>query len=251
MAVTDQSTRRTTRMSVAPLRIFFGTAPQPCPYLDGENEAKVVTELVGAGARALHDRLTQAGFRRSHDVAYKPACPGCAACVATRIPVQRMVMKRWMRRNLRGNGDIAVRDVPLVATVEQFDLFHRYQIARHGDGGMAQMDFADYRALVEQTPTKTLLTEFRDPAGRLQGAALSDVLIDGYSAVYSFFDPEDRRRGLGTFAILNLVERARAEALPHVYLGYWIAASPKMVYKTRFQPLEGLTPGGWQSMAIE
>ncbi len=136
--------------------------------------------------------------------------------------------------------------MPARATSEQFQLFQRYQHARHGEGDMATMSFYDYRAMVEDTPIETFIVEFRDPDDRLLGACLTDRLGDGLSAVYSFFAPGLEKRSLGTFAILWLIERAAALELPHVYLGYWVPESRKMVYKARFRPCEILAGGAWR-----
>jgi arginine-tRNA-protein transferase len=228
---------------------FYTTAPLPCPYLPGRTERKVVTELTGPEAESLHDRLSRAGFRRSHNIAYAPVCPSCKACVPIRIPVALFEPDRGLRRIARTNIALTSREITATATVEQFQLFQRYQQARHGDGDMASMSFYDYRAMVEDTPIETFMTEFRDPAQRLMACCLVDRLADGLSAVYSFFAPDTGFKSLGTFAILRLIDQARAMGLPYVYLGYWVAESRKMAYKTRFQPCEILSGGAWRVMA--
>jgi arginine-tRNA-protein transferase len=227
-------------------QFFYTTAPLPCPYLPGRTERKVVTEITGPEAEALHDRLSRAGFRRSHNIAYAPVCPSCQACVPIRIPVAAFQPDRTQRRILRFNAGMEGFEVPARATSEQFHLFQRYQNARHGEGDMATMSFYDYRAMVEDTPIETLIVEYRDPDGRLVGACLTDRLGDGLSAVYSFFAPELERRSLGTYCVLWLVERARAQGLPYVYLGYWVGESRKMAYKSRFRPSEVLLNGAWR-----
>lgn len=227
-------------------QFFYTTAPLPCPYVQGRTERKVVTEISGVDAEALHDRLSRAGFRRSHNIAYAPVCPGCQACVPIRIPVARFEPNRTQRRIARANAGLEGFEVPPRATAEQYQLFQRYQKVRHGDGDMAGMSFYDYRAMVEDTPIETMLVEFRDPDDRLVGVCLTDRLGDGLSAVYSFFAPELERRSLGTYAILWLVERVRTLGLPHVYLGYWVPESRKMAYKARFRPTEILVGGTWR-----
>lgn len=231
----------------SPLRpqFFYTTAPLPCPYLPGRIERKVVTEVAGPDAERLHDQLSRAGFRRSHNIAYAPACPGCHACIPIRIPVASFRPDRTQRRTWRANAALEGLEAPPRATTEQFQLFQRYQRARHGEGDMAAMSFYDYRAMVEDTPIETCLVEFRDGADRLLGACLTDRLGDGLSAVYSFFEPDCRDRSLGTYTILWLVARARRLALPYVYLGYWVAESRKMAYKSRFRPCEILSRGSW------
>ena len=230
-------------------QFFYTTAPLPCPYLAGRTERKIVTELTGPDAEGLHDRLSRAGFRRSHNIAYSPVCPGCQACVPIRIVADAFEPDRGQRRVQRANADVVGFEMPARATAEQYALFQRYQKDRHGDGDMAAMGFYDYRAMVEDTPITTGMVEFRDAGDRLIGACLTDWLSDGLSAVYSVFEPGEDRRSLGTYAILWLVARARAMGLPYVYLGYWVPESRKMAYKARFRPSEVLAGGVWRVLA--
>jgi arginine-tRNA-protein transferase len=232
-------------------QFFYTTAPLPCPYLAGRTERKIVTELSGPESEALHDRLSRAGFRRSHNIAYSPVCPGCSACIPIRIIAGAFEPDRGQRKIQRANADLTGYEAPARATAEQFTLFQRYQRARHGDGDMAAMGFYDYRAMVEDTPITTGMIEFRDAGDRLVAACLTDWLSDGLSAVYSFFDPDLDRRSLGTYSILWLVARTRALGLPYVYLGYWVPESRKMAYKSRFQPSEVLSGGVWRALPRE
>lgn len=232
------------------LRAFGRTSALPCPYLSGQHERKLVTDISGPDSAHIYNVLSRAGFRRSHHLAYRPACAGCAACVPVRIVVNAFAPTRSSRRiaNLNDRLDVAV--APPRATVEQFRLFSRYQRSRHAESDMASMTYGDYRAMVEDSPIETALIEARMPAGhsaehRLIAACLIDILDDGLSAVYSFFDPGTAKRSLGTFMILSLIDQARQRGLPYVYLGYWVGDSPKMAYKTRFRPLEALGPQGW------
>jgi len=227
-------------------QFFYTTAPLPCPYVPGRTERKVVTEIVGPDAEPLHDRLSRAGFRRSHNIAYAPVCPSCQACVPIRIPVETFQPNRTLRKIAKMNADLEGYRVPARATAEQFQVFQRYQQMRHGDGDMASMSFYDYRAMVEDTPIETFIVEFRDEQDRLLSACLADKLGDGLSAVYSYFLPTLEKRSLGTFAVLWLIERARALRLPYVYLGYWVPESRKMAYKARFRPSEILVNGTWR-----
>jgi arginyl-tRNA--protein-N-Asp/Glu arginylyltransferase len=227
-------------------QFFYTTAPLPCPYVTGRTERKVVTEITGPDAEAVHDRLSRAGFRRSHNIAYAPVCPSCQSCVPIRIPVNDFRPDRTLRKIGKANAGVSVFDVPARATAEQFQLFQRYQQMRHGDGDMATMSFYDYRAMVEDTPIETFIAEFRDPDDRLVGACLTDKLGDGLSAVYSYFAPGLEKRSIGTYTILWLIERTRALGLPYVYLGYWVPESRKMAYKARFRPSEILMGGSWR-----
>ena len=230
-------------------QFFYTTAPLPCPYVAGRTERKVVTEITGPDSDSLHDRLSRAGFRRSHNIAYAPVCPGCQACVPIRIPVRDFVPDRTQRKNARRNADLETFIVPPRATAEQFQLFQRYQRARHGDGDMATMGYYDYRAMVEDTPIQTIIVEYRDAREGLVGACLVDQLADGLSAVYSYFTPEMESRSLGTYAILWLIGHARQLGLPYVYLGYWVPESQKMAYKAKFRPSEVLIQGSWRDLS--
>ncbi|HIJ63104.1 MAG TPA: arginyltransferase [Rhodospirillaceae bacterium] len=230
---------------------FFTTAPLPCPYIAGRLERKIVTELSGPDAEVLHEALSRAGFRRSHSIAYTPACPGCNACVAVRILVGDFRPNRTMRRVSRANEDLQARRVPSRATAEQYRLFARYQESRHAGGDMALMGFYDYRSMVEDSPVETYMVEFRGADTVLQAVVLTDRMTDGLSAVYSFFDPAAERRSLGTYMILWLIDEARKLNLPFVYLGYWINESPKMAYKARFAPLEAFGSGGWRPLDVD
>jgi arginyl-tRNA--protein-N-Asp/Glu arginylyltransferase len=229
-------------------QFFYTTAPLPCPYLPGRTERKIVTELSGTEAEALHERLSRAGFRRSHNIAYAPVCPGCQACVPIRVVSEEFMPDRTQRRILRANADLTISEMPARATAEQFTLFQRYQKNRHADGDMAAMGYYDYRAMIEDTPISTGILEFRDARDRLLGACLTDWLADGLSAVYSFFDTDEDKRSLGTFAVLWLIGRARSLGLPYVYLGYWVPESRKMAYKARFRPSEILISGAWHRL---
>ena len=207
-----------------------------------------MTELSGTEAEALHERLSRAGFRRSHNIAYAPVCPGCQACVPIRVVSEDFTPDRTQRRILRANADLTISEMPARATAEQFTLFQRYQKNRHADGDMAAMGYYDYRAMIEDTPISTGILEFRDARDRLLGACLTDWLADGLSAVYSFFDTDEDKRSLGTFAVLWLIGRARSLGLPYVYLGYWVPESRKMAYKARFRPSEILMSGAWHRL---
>jgi leucyl-tRNA---protein transferase len=236
--------------SLAPALLqFFATAPVACPYVPDRAERKLIVELGGSGSARFYDDLSRAGFRRSHRFAYRPACRTCASCVPVRIAVRRFADTRSTRRVRNANRDLAANFLPARASVEQFQLFMAYQRARHGDSEMASMSYGDYRAMVEDSPVRTRIAEFRDDANRLLAAALVDLLDDGVSAVYSFYNPQQARRSLGTWSILWLVEECRNHAWPYVYLGYWIADSPKMAYKARFAALERLTADGWAEFA--
>jgi len=227
---------------------FYVTAPGPCPYIAGYEERKVFTELKGPEAADLNEALSRVGFRRSQTVAYRPACEGCSACISVRVLARDFQPSRSQRRILKRNRDLVASRLPAAVSEEQYTLLKRYLAARHAEGGMAEMDFYDYADMVENTTVETDLFEYRLPeseGGALVAAALSDRLSDGLSMVYSFFAPEAEKRSLGHFMILDHIARTAEAGKDHVYLGYWIAESPKMAYKTEFTPLERLGPEGW------
>ena len=234
------------RQLIRPDRFFFGTRSLPCPYVRGKTERKVVTDLSGPDANELYERLSQAGFRRSHNVAYRPACPKCVDCVPVRIVASDFIWTRSFRRVVRNNKDLKADDIEAIATIEQYRLFSEYQRQRHQGGEMSGMGYDDYRAMIEDTPVSSRTVEFRDKAGHLNGVMLMDRMEKSLSAVYSFFKTTVSERSLGTYMILWMVEQAHSLSLPHVYLGYWITGSEKMAYKARFQPLEALGLNGWK-----
>lgn len=233
---------------------FYVTAPQPCPYLDGRVERKLFTALQGDHANLLNDSLSQQGFRRSQNVLYRPACADCSACLSARIRVENFRTSRSQRRVLRRNGSLICEASTPWATEEQYDLFRRYLNARHSDGGMADMDVFEFAAMIEETTVRSRIVEYFQPSETSKGerdlvaACLTDVLQDGLSLVYSFFDPGLSRRSLGSYLILDHIRIAREAGLPYVYLGYWVPGSPKMHYKAGFSGLEIFYRGAWQTV---
>jgi arginyl-tRNA--protein-N-Asp/Glu arginylyltransferase len=231
---------------------FFITAPAPCPYLSGMFERKVFTHLIGQEAGSLNDTLSQGGFRRSQNIAYRPACDGCGACISVRVPVDEFIWSKGFRRTWAANADLETQIVPAKATSEQYSLFRSYIDARHCDGGMADMTVLDFASMVDESFVDTRIAEYR-LVGKLPSlnesdlaaAVLFDILDDGLSLIYSFFDPDFSRRSLGTFVILDSIRRAQRMGLSYVYLGYWVKGSGKMAYKGRFLPQERLMREGW------
>lgn len=229
---------------------FYLTAPQPCAYLEGREERKVFTTLNGNSAVSVNNTLSHKGFRRSQSVIYRPACVGCSACMSIRIPVRTFRPSRAQRRILKRNEGLIRRPCEAWATETQFALFRRYLNDRHADGGMADMDAFDYASMVDETPVNTMVVEYAEQdehgAERLSAACLSDVLGDGLSMVYSFFEPGLSDRSLGAYMILDHIAMAREMGLQHVYLGYWVAGSRKMDYKTGYRPFELCDGSTWR-----
>lgn len=235
---------------------FYLTAPAPCPYLPGKFERKVFTHLVGERAGALNDILTQGGFRRSQNIAYRPACEACNACISIRCIVDAFVTTRSFRRIKKRNADLIGAVTTSSPSSEQYSLFRDYLERRHPEGGMTDMSVLDYAMMVGDSDVDTNVVEYRfrgpDTAingrgeGPLIATALTDVLSDGLSMIYSFFDPDYADRSLGTYMILDHIDRARRFGLPYVYLGYWVEGSRKMDYKRHFKRQEHLGAEGWQ-----
>jgi arginine-tRNA-protein transferase len=207
----------------APFRFpkFFVTNPSPCPYLPGKVERKVFTELTGRNAGELNDALGRIGFRRSQSVAYRPSCVDCTACVSVRVLAAEFKPTASQRKLLRRHADLEVTACKPWTTEEQYDLLRRYLARRHPGGGMAEMDESDFADMVEQTPVRTFVIEYREPSGKdgtpgkLVGACLTDQQSDGLSMIYSFFDVDpDGRKGLGTYIILDHIIRAARAGLP-------------------------------------
>jgi arginine-tRNA-protein transferase len=238
----------------APVRFprFFVTNPSPCPYLAGKTERKVFTELNGPHADELNEALGRIGFRRSQNVAYRPSCIDCKSCVAVRVVTKEFEPNATQRRIIKRNSDLVVSACRPWSTSEQYELLRRYLSQRHPSGGMSGMDDMDYADMVEQSPVKSHVVEYRTPGrygrlGDLVGACLTDQQSDGLSMIYSFYDAQvDGRPGLGNYIIMDHILRARAAGLPYVYLGYWVDGAARMQYKIRYRPIERLGPDGWE-----
>ena len=212
-------------------------------------ERKLFTALQGDAADKLNDALSKQGFRRSQNVLYRPSCADCAACLSARIRVDDFRPSKSQKRVMRRNARLERRATSPWATEDQYELFRRYLDSRHANGGMADMDVFEFAAMIEETPIRSRVIEYTDrETGRLIATCLTDVLDDGLSMVYSFFEPALERQSLGTHIILDHIEIAREAGLPYVYLGYWVPGSPKMGYKSKFSALEIYKSGVWQPM---
>ena len=231
---------------------FYVTAPQPCPYLAGRMERKLFTALQGEYAEKLNDSLSKQGFRRSQNVLYRPSCAECSACLSARVRVADFAPTKSQKRTDKRNLDLRREATSPWATEDQYALFRKYLDSRHADGGMADMDIFEFAAMIEETPVRSRVIEYTgtDSTGERELAAvcLTDVLEDGLSMVYSFFEPGRARDSLGTFVILDHIRIAREAGLPYVYLGYWVPGSEKMGYKANFSALEIYKNGTWQEI---
>jgi leucyl-tRNA---protein transferase len=209
------------------------TNPGPCPYLPGKTERKVFTELNGPHSEELNDALGRIGFRRSQNVAYRPSCIDCKACISVRVLTDEFVPNATQRKIIKRNSDLVVSACRPWSTSEQYELLRRYLGQRHPEGGMSNIEY--------RTPG-----QFGRP-GELVGACLTDQQGDGLSMIYSFYDSEATGRpGLGNYIIMDHIIRARNAGLPYVYLGYWVQGAARMQYKIRYRPMERLGPEGWE-----
>lgn len=217
-------------------------------------ERKLFTALQGDHAQRLNDSLSKQGFRRSQNVLYRPSCTECTACLSARIRVADFSPSKSQRRTLRRNRDLRREATSPWATEDQYALFRSYLDSRHADGGMADMDIFEFAAMIEETPIRSRVVEYSgppDPDGHkrtLTAVCLTDVLDDGLSMVYSFYEPNRPADGLGTYVILDHIALAREAGLPYVYLGYWVPGSRKMGYKVNFSALEVYHRGQWRDV---
>lgn len=242
-------------MRHAPLKHpqFYVTAPQPCPYLDGMQERKLFTTLYEEGGVALNSSLSHQGFRRSQNVIYRPSCSDCTACQSARVKVDDFKPSRSQKRVIKRNNHLTRSLKTPWARESHFQLFDRYLHSRHADGGMAGMDEAEFSSMIEETPVNTRLVEYsiyHKGESIPVAVCLSDLLEDGLSMVYSFFEPDLAKDSIGTYMILDHIRLAQESGLPYVYLGYWVQGSPKMDYKSKFQPLETYREGGWKALDL-
>jgi arginine-tRNA-protein transferase len=216
---------------------FFQTQPHKCSYLSDQTAATVFLNPKQNIDNALYSQLSEYGFRRSGRHIYKPLCADCNACVPMRIPVQLFVPNRQQKRTYKRNADLSVHIVDSIDTEEHYQLYERYINLRHADGDMYPPSQDQFRNFLTNEWKSTRYYEFRHE-GRLVATSVADIMDNGISAVYTYYAPEEKKRSLGSFVILYLIEQAKKHHLPAVYLGYWIKSSPKMQYKSSYRPLE-------------
>ena len=228
---------------------FYATSPYPCSYLPGREARSQVATPTHLIDTEVYGALVRRGFRRSGAFTYRPRCDDCGACIPVRLPVAELRRNRAQRRALKSHSGLLAREMPLAFREDHYALYARYQNARHAGGGVDEDSHEQYAHFLLQSRVDTRLIEF-SLGGAVCMVSIVDVLEDGLSSVYTFFDPDVPGASFGTYNILWQAGQCRALELPYLYLGYWIADSRKMAYKSRFRPIEGLIDGHWQTLDI-
>lgn len=229
---------------------YYATSPYPCSYLPDRQARSQVATPTHLIDQEVYSDLVRSGFRRSGIFTYRPWCDECNACIPVRLLVDKLAPSRAQRRSLKQHEALTTRELPLAFREEHYALYTRYQLARHAGGGMDQDSHEQYAHFLLQSRVDTRLIEFSEQ-GVLRMVSVIDVLDDGLSSVYTFYDPDVAGASFGTFNILWQALQCQAMGLPHLYLGYWIANSQKMSYKTRFHPLEARVDGQWRQLSEE
>jgi leucyl-tRNA---protein transferase len=226
---------------------FYATTSYPCGYLEDRQARSLIAAPYHLVDTRVYSELIRQGFRRSGKFAYRPCCEHCQACVPVRLPVREFQPNRSQRRVWKQHAKLEARVLELQYRPEHYQLYRAYQQTRHPGGGMDNDGVEQYGNFLAQSNVDTVLVEFSEQ-GQLRMVSVVDCVRDGLSAVYTFYDCTQPNTSYGTYGILWLAEWCRTLELPYLYLGYWIKESPKMAYKARFKPLQGLLDGQWRVM---
>lgn len=228
---------------------FFLSMESDCPYIKGNRERKIFTTLTKNNPQRMQNDLSHIGFRRSQNIVYRPACANCSGCISARVPAHEYKLRSSQKRIISKNKHVAREVRQCNATDEQYEVFQRYVSMRHDEGGMSDMTIEEFQAMMEEPLVSARIVEYRllenGRPTRLIAACLTDVISDGVSMVYSFFDPDFQHLSLGTYMILDHIELCAKAHLDYVYLGYWIKDAPNMRYKANFAPLDLFVNGKW------
>ena len=226
---------------------FHNALPRNCPYLPGKKEHLLFTDLTKFISKKVLEKLVSEGFRRSENIFYKPACKNCNSCISTRVDVNSFLFSKNFKRILKKNKDLKLKIEKPKSTINHYKLFKNYLKLRHSKGDMADMTYLDFRTMIEISPVDTkILNVYKN--NKIFGIMLYDIYKDSYSANYSFFEPRNKDRSLGTFLILKLIEQAIKEKKKYLYLGYYVKECKKMSYKIKFKPIEVLKNKNWESL---
>ena len=226
--------------------IYMLTKATPCPYLDGKVEKRIATDITYN--KDIHNELALNGFRRVENWMYRPVCDNCSACKSYRVIIDKFELTKSLKRINKKLSEVSYKLVENKATHEHYDLFKKYQLKRHSGGSMADMDEDDFISMIETSPIQTLLMEFRDKLNKLIGVILLDVNNNTLSAVYSFFEPNLKKIGIGNFMISQCLIYGKKNKYKYLYLGYYISQISSMAYKIRFRPGQILDNNEWENL---
>ena len=232
--------------SVLEQPIYMLTKATACPYLKGRVEKRIATDITYNNK--VYNELALNGFRRVENWMYRPVCDNCSACKSYRVDIKNFELTKSLKRINKNLGAITFKIIKNTATTEHFDLFQKYQFERHSGGSMSDMDENEFISMIETSPIKTKLMEFRDSSKNLMGVILLDIDDVNLSAVYSFFDPKFSKLGIGNYMISQCLIFGKENKYKHLYLGYYIGEISSMSYKSRFKPGQILDGGEWQGV---
>ena len=224
---------------------FYKSSTRPCPYITGNKENLIFTDLTKFTKTNILENLAEKGFRRSENIFYKPNCKNCSSCLSTRIIINKFKYSESFKRVLKKNKGLKIKVINSKSNKKNYELFQKYLKFKHKNAEMEKMSYLDYRTMLEVTPSKTKLLEIYNN-NNIVGAVLFDIYINSISAIYSYYDPKYKKSSLGTFLILNLIKLSKKKNKKYLYLGHYIKQCKKMSYKIKFKPIEILLNNKWK-----